>query len=539
MVFLNRVGILTNENIAAWSDEAAEKYTEAAGKRAYPGSKTRLAMEELLLKFRAAYGEDAECRVVGRKFLGQISYQVYHAGDELDPVAPEEDLQASYDILVRLGIRPRFAYLSRRRLNRVTLPCDIKPLKNKMLIEMSCGVVLAVALFFLFRALPAGVGDTVYNALMLPVFNKLTSIIAAIATPLVFLSVITGIASLGDAASFGKIGSRFCGAMGMTYLVAAVVLGIASLIGYPVVSGAAAEGEGILRQIVQLVLDMVPDNLIEPFAVDNDLQVITIAIFVGVIMLFLGDQLRSLGGLIHEASSLINRMMAAVCKLLPLVVFVGIFNLLWGSNVAELVPVYKTAIYFLVCSAVIITVSILRTRAVTKLPFRIVFKKVLPTLMINLTTSSQVAALPENMHCCKDKFGIEPKIVDFALPLGIVIFMPCGAAFLGLMAISLANLGGAVITVSTFIKVIIVSVILAIAAPPIPGSVFAVLPILFAACNIPDSMFPLAIVVGSILGYLLPAFNGFLLQLELLMTAIKMKKIDLNVLADPTAGENE
>ena len=83
------------------------------------------------------------------------------------------------------------------------------------------------------------------------------------------------------------------------------------------------------------------------------------------------------------------------------------------------------------------------------------------------------------------------------------------------------------------VKITIVSVILAIAAPPIPGSAFAVMPIMFTACGVPESVYPLAIVMGTIIGYLCPALNGFLLQLQLLLVAAKMDKVDMEALRTP------
>ena len=119
------------------------------------------------------------------------------------------------------------------------------------------------------------------------------------------------------------------------------------------------------------------------------------------------------------------------------------------------------------------------------------------------------------------------------LPLGIVVYMPCGAAFLVLMGVSLLDLNHIPITIAILIKLLIVSAILAIAAPPIPGSAFVVMPILFKACSIPDSGYALAIIMGSTIGYLLPAFNGFLLQLEVLMTSLALDKVDQEALKKP------
>ena len=536
MIFWKDTAPLSDEVIAAWSDEAAAQYAKAAGKRALPGPKLRLAVEELLLKFRAAYGAETPCRITGRRVPGRISFELRCPGERRDPVAPEdEDAQISFDLLSRLGVTPKYSYSARQRMNCVTLTAEQKPINNRMLLLMLGALVLAVVLRFALGAVSGAAAGFLYDNLTKPVFDKLIAVITALATPLVFLAVISGITGLGDAASFGRLGTKLCGAMGLTYLLAAVIMGIVSALGYPPDLSAAAEEGSVLGQTVQLVLDIIPNNLIQPFAIDNDLQVIAVAVFVGVVMLLLGGELHALNGLIGELSALVNKMMALVCRLLPLVVFLGIFNLLYTSDPADFVSIYKMFLLFIAVCAVVLGVTALRTCAVTKVPFGTLFRKMLPTLMINLTTSSQVAALPENMHCCKDKFGIDGKLVDFGLPLGIVVFMPCGAVFLCLTVTSLASLSGITLTLSAFIKIVIVSVILAIAAPPIPGSAFAVMPIMFTACGVPESVYPLAIVMGTIIGYLLPALNGMLLQMQLLMTAVKLEQVDRDVLRAPAA----
>ena len=108
--------------------------------------------------------------------------------------------------------------------------------------------------------------------------------------------------------------------------------------------------------------------------------------------------------------------------------------------------------------------------------------------------------------------------------------MPCGAAFLGLATWSLANISGTPIAIAEVIKICLISIIVAIAAPPIPGSACAVMPIIFSSCGIPDAVFPLAIIMATFIGYLLPAINGYCLQLELLMSAKKLGLVNMEKL---------
>lgn len=536
MIFINETGTLTNEAVARWSQEAEEKYMEAAGKRATSPVKVRLAVEELLIKIRERQ-EDAEVHLIGRKYHGFMQIEFRYRGAPKDPIAVPPDEQVAYDILTRLDVEPRYKYAARRGTNFIALPLELKPVNNRTLIMMLAAVVFAVLCKLILGAASEGAVDFIYEGLTQPVFDKLIAVITALATPLVFLSVITGITGIGDASSFGKIGSKVIKGMAKTYIIAAAICGAICALAYPPVSDAAEESSNVLGQIVQLVLDIVPNNLVEPFTIDNDLQVITIAIFVGVVILILGNDLNTLNGILQDGSRLVNKMMAIVCSLLPLVVFLGIFNLLCTCDPKDFLSMYKVFILFIVICGLIMIYAVIHTRRVTKVPFKNIFRKMVPTLMINLATSSQVAALPESYRCLKERFGIDSKLVDFALPLGVVVFMPCGAVFLCLTVLYCAQFAGVSITVAAFIKLVIVAVILAIAAPPIPGSAFAVMPIMFTACAIPDSSYPLAVVLGTIIGYVLPALNGLLLQMELLVTGVKMDKVDREVLEKENIDE--
>ena len=246
-----------------------------------------------------------------------------------------------------------------------------------------------------------------------------------------------------------------------------------------------------------------------------------IAIFIGLIMLALGDKVRQLRALLDEVGNLFNRMMLTVCKLLPLFVYLGFSNLLLGGRFSELASVSKIISVFLPGAFITIGITVVRTLIVTKRPFKWLFTAQAPALLINLTTSSQVSALPESMKCCKERWGIDEKFTNFGLPLGIVIFMPNGAILHGTIAWVLSAAFTGTVNPVTLGKIVFVAVIVDIAAPPIPGAAITVLPILFSACGVDISMMPLAVLVASTLGYLLPAMNGYCLQLELLMSAWK------------------
>lgn len=524
MLVMNEKAILTNEKIMEWTEKAQKIYEETLAKKKRHVPVVRLGIEETLLRFQECYGTESMCSITCHKNRNALRFTISQQGNHINPLATE-DRDISYDILEKLGLKPKYSFSAIKALNTVIVPIQLPPRKNGLLINLLLSVILAVLTGMIANILPAGIRETYIQPAYTELFKKLSAIFAAVATPLVFCAVINGINGLGDVASFGKIGIRLLKRMLFTYCMAMVIM-IGIGIPFGLVTGHAAAGGGnVFSQLLALVLDMIPGNLVEPFRIDNDLQVIVLAVFVGAVMLAMGEKISRIREFISEVGDLVNKMMLTICKLLPLFVYLGLSDLILSKRFENISKVSLIIFITLLGAAIVIGITIVRTLVMTRWSMKRIFSAQLPSLMINLTTSSQVSALPESIKCCKEKFGIDSKLVDFGLPLGIVIYMPNGAIMLGSMAWVLTVMSNGPVDPITVFKIALVATIIAIAAPPIPGSAFAVMPILFSVCGTDLSMMPLAVIVASTVGYLLPAMNGYCLQLELLMTAWKSDMI--------------
>lgn len=517
---------LSDDNISEFTEEIVTAYGVAAGKRATNTTKLSLQIEELLLRYKDLYGVQNACHVRVANRFNHVVITLSQQGNQIDPLRMNEELFGMYDWLSQLNFVPKYTYSS-GSYNVVTIYAEKKPSRNAMLYKMLAALLLALAFCGILNLFP-NAASFVNETIISPLFAKLTAVMTALATPLVFLGVVTGISGMGSTSSFGKVSSTLLKNMMITYFISAFIFTLFAVFVYGIDESANATGN-IFADLLKLVLDVIPNNLVVPFTVDNDLQVIALAIFVGVVMLILGNSVSKVNAFFLEVSNIVNKMMELVCRLLPLMVFLGVCNLFFGQ-VEGLSNIYKMALVWLVASALLVLYIFVRLRLVAKVPIKLLFRKQLQTLMINLSTSSQIAALPENLNCCKNKFGIDSKIVDFAIPLGIVTYMPAGAIFLGLLPWSLAEIAGIPITMESCILILFSSIVIAIAAPPIPGSAFAVMPLMFSICGVPMDMYPLAVLMGTFIGYVLPAVNGYCMQLEVLIMAIKQKQINLDTL---------
>ena len=529
MLLMKEKAVLTNETIAEWTEKAQKIYQESMPKKK-PGYEVLLGVEETLLRFRDTYGTEKECSIKCYKRRNALHFDIAQQGSHINPIV-HEDIDVSFDLLERLGLKPHYSFDANNSVNRVTVPVQLPPRKNALFLHLILAVLLAFLTGWIVSVLPQEVHESYIQPAFSEVFKKLSDIFAALATPLVFFAVINGIIGIGDVTSFGKIGVRLLKRMLFTYLVAMVVMVVIGLPFGLVKANAAASGGNASAKLITLVLDMIPSNLVEPFRIDNDLQVIVLAIFIGFVMLLMGKRIPRVREFCSELSDLVNNMMRVVCKTLPFFVYLGLSNIILGRQFEGISKVSQIVVISLVGAAIVISITVIRTLVTTKCSLKKLFTAQLPSLMINLTTSSQVSALPESIKCCREKFGIDSKLVDFGLPLGVVIYMPNGAIMLGALAWVLTVMGGGgPVDVTTLVKIAFVAMVIAIAAPPIPGSAFAVMPILFSACGTDLSMMPLAVIVGSTVGYFMPAVNGYCLQLELLMTAWKSDMADKGIL---------
>lgn len=530
MTLLNESVILSNENISAVVEKIRECYHKTAGKRAKNEVKLALSVEEILLNFRANYGTETPCKVLMKKSLGNILVIFKQKGPHQNPLKADDNDEVVLQILSNMGVIPKYNYESLSGTNAVSMVAEQKSMKNSASTILTA-VLLAVVCFLLMKLFPENVQLMLAESVISPVFTKLTAIITAVATPVVFFAVVNGIAEIGDVRALGAIGKKFLLELLITYLLAGAAFTIPAAVTYGVENTSAAGG-GFIKDTVQLVLDIFPDNLIYAFTIDNDLQVVVIAIFLGIVLLKLKEKAAPVNDAMNIIGEVVNQMMTIVFRILPAIVFMGVLNILC-SRLKGLEKLWIVVVLFLGASALVLLYVTLRVTIKQKVPFKVILKKIMPTAMINLTTSSQVSALPENMKCCLEHFGIQKKLVDFGLPLGIVIYMPCGACFIGLTVWALADLAAIPVSLFQLILIFAMAIIIAIAAPPIPGSALTVLPIAMSVCKIPADFYPVGIILGTVLGYFLPLLNGYCLQMHMLTVADELQMVDPEVLKKP------
>lgn len=205
-------------------------------------------------------------------------------------------------------------------------------------------------------------------------------------------------------------------------------VGLSALLSRPFFSlnMGAAQGKG-LSVLFGMILDIVPTNLFTPFSRGNTLQILFVAVVAGIAMISISDRTDTVAALMEQLGFIVNSIMGAIGRLVPLFIFGSLFNIVSDNET----DVLKNAGKFFFGTVAVCAIMLVVYTAATCVRMRCgpmdLWKKAISTFVIGLTTASSTAALADDLKTCTEGYGVSPKLANFAVPLGQIIFKPGNA----------------------------------------------------------------------------------------------------------------
>ena len=514
---------LTAQTIDAVSEICVQTLTEAeADKKDI--IRLRLSLEEILGVWLESLS-GALVHVESGKTFGRPFLKISVEGPAMD-AWDNEALVLSSHMLSQAGLSFTYAYKNGKNC----LVCNPRKKKSSMgQIALLLGAVfLAAFLGAAARRLPTM--QTAALSVTEPLFNMILGALRAVSSPLVFLAVCCGIVSIGDLTVVGRVGKKLILRMIAGTFVLGAVMALAGSLLFPVAAEAGNKISGNYSEIYQMVLDIVPSDIISPFLNGNALQLVFLGICVGAAFLILGERVSAAQNTLLQVNEAVQFLMSTLGKIIPLFVFLSLFNLILSDFDSGFSSVFKVFV-ITVPGCFILTLFYVFVAAVRlKVSPGLLMKKMLPTYLIALTTASSAAALATNLETCVKELGIPKKIADFAIPLGQVLYKPGFVVGLFTLALCMAESYGIPITpLFLFMSVLTVG-LLSMALPPIPGGALSVFTVLFAQLGIPREALALAVAVNAILDFFMTAAGVACLQVQVALAAGSVEMLDKNKL---------
>ena len=359
--------------------------------------------------------------------------------------------------------------------------------KISLTAQIGIALILAVIAGMLLR----NQADFV-NTYIKPLGIIFLNLLKFIVVPLVLFSIMAGILSMNDISKVGKLGIRALLYFMVTTLFA-VTLGllVPSLVKnmLPVIRiNAETSAETIEApqfSVMEQIVNMFPNNILEPVSSMAMMQVIVMALFFGIAMVHIGEK----GELARKVTLSFNDVVGKILEYIMALAPFGVFCMLTpvvvengpavlGSYAALLALAYFC---FAVHAGVVYASAVGLMGRINPLKF---FKGMQPAMLFAFSSDSSVATLPYTMQCT-EKLGVNKDIGRFVLALGATINMDGVAIYLGVASVFMATCCGIDLTMSQYLAIAFASTVASIGTPGIPGGSLALMAMVFASAGIP------------------------------------------------------
>ncbi len=348
------------------------------------------------------------------------------------------------------------------------------------------------------------------------------NLLKLIAVPLVFASLVKGVASLSDISKLSRIGGKTI-AIYLTSTVIAVTIGLflvnivkpGSDFDKDSITLSENTQEGTSKKIaaaanvkeegpLQFVVDIIPTNIFESASDNrNMLQIIFFAILFGIAMVMLPDeQIHHVRGFFNGINDIILQIVDLIMLSAPYGVFALLAGLVvdFGASSTLFIALGKYSLTVVAgLLLMIILVYPLILRLFTKVKYLDFFKGISPAQMLAFSTSSSAATLPVTMERCEDHLGVSEEVSSFVLPLGATINMDGTSLYQAVAAVFIAQAFGIELDISQQLTIVLTATLASIGAAAVPGAGMVMLVIVLGAINVPTEGLALIFGVDRIL----------------------------------------
>lgn len=338
-----------------------------------------------------------------------------------------------------------------------------------------------------------------------PLGDFFIQLIKMLVVPLVFVSIVSGAAALGETKSAGLVGGLSIGYMMITTVIS---ISVALLLGVIFEPGAnvAAEGMTAIKSAGQAaaesvapetagfwdtVIGMIPANPIEALSTGNILQIIIFGLFLGFGISALAAEKRR--KMVDGLNTILEALIWCIGKVMYVAPF-GVFGLIadaTGTFGFDILMQVANVLWLDLLAVAIIGLGLypLTVALFSRVSLKNYFSEMVKPQIVSFSTASSLATLPVNMEAC-DRMGISKQTSGFVLPLGATINMSGNAIYYALLATFFAQLYGINLGMTEYVSITIVCALGAIGQAGVPGPTLLAAAVLVAA-GIPLEGLPL------------------------------------------------
>jgi Na+/H+-dicarboxylate symporter len=373
---------------------------------------------------------------------------------------------------------------------------------QKLTIVIMIGMVLGIIVGYMCNVLwpdPQTAKEIAgYIGLFTDIFLRLIKMIIA---PLVFSTLVVGVAHMGDTKTIGRIGAKalgwFVAASLVSLLIGLVMVNMlrpGDNLNMPLPDANAATNLKVASlSFKEFIVHLVPRSVFEAMANNEILQIVVFSLLFGVAAAALGERAKLFVAGVEELSQIVLKITGYVMALAPIAVFAAMAATIATQGLGILVTYGKFIVYFYLSLGVLwltliavgflfLNAGIFRLIGLIKEPFLLAF-----------STASSEAAYPKTLEQL-EKYPVSRKIISFVLPMGYSFNLDGSMMYCTFAALFIAQAYNINLTLGQQITMLLFFMLTSKGMAGVPRASLVVIAATMATFNIPEA--GLLLVIG-------------------------------------------
>lgn len=359
--------------------------------------------------------------------------------------------------------------------------------------------------------------------------------------PIVFVSLVTGVSSLSDPKSLGRVSAKTIGFYLFTTGIAITLALTAALVFKPGIGASpekAPPGDiSAQPSLVEVLIDLVPHNPVQVMAEGAMLPIIIFAIMLGLAIALSGRSGERIAGFFQDFNEVIMRLVGIVMVLAPYGVFALVATLgatTGWSTFGGVIKYVLLVMTILIAHALVVYPVLLKL--LTGLSPLIFYRKMRDVLAFAFSTASSGATIPVTLRAVRHRLGASNRISAFTVPLGATINMDGTAIMQGIAVGFISQYYGVDLSFTQYLMVVLMVVMASIGAAGVPSVGLVLLAGVLAQVGLPAEGIALIIGVDRILDMTRTAVNVTGDATVTMIVSRSEGELDEAAYLDPEAG---
>ncbi|MBO0601878.1 dicarboxylate/amino acid:cation symporter [Sporosarcina sp. E16_3] len=319
-------------------------------------------------------------------------------------------------------------------------------------------------------------------------------LIKFIIAPLIFSTLVVGVAGTSDPKQLGRIGVKTISYYLVTTAIA-IIIGLAVAFTISPGKGITISTEGLTipeaatqepQSAITTILNIIPENPFTALAAGNILQIIFFALFIGLAITFVGEKAQPVYRFFEGFAEVMYKITGIVMKVAPLGILGLLAPVVGQYGLAVLLPLVKViAAVYIACILHAVIVYSSAVKVLGKMSPIKFFKGISPAALVAFSTASSAGTLPVTIKNTNENLGVPNKISSFVLPLGATINMDGTAIYQGVAVVFIAQFYNLNLSFTQLLTIVLITILASIGTAGVPGAGMIMLAMVLTSVNMP------------------------------------------------------